>query len=103
MPRGEAARPPTSPGPLPGVLEAVELARFVHVSFRRAERFEEIKSPSWARRVAARYVRGAVVRVGKLKSGAWRVQAVLVPRDFSRDLQDHVDAAWRIMARIETH
>jgi len=90
------------PGPLPPVLEVAELGRYWHVTFRKSSRFAELKVPSWAAAPAARYCKGAKVRTGRLtSSGAWVVQAVLIPVAFSRSTADVADVAWRIMARIE--
>lgn len=52
-----------------------------HVRFRQPSRFDRIRTPAWARRVARDESKGAVVRMGRTPAGNWLVQSViLTPR-----------------------
>lgn len=68
-------------------IERVDLEdRYYHVRFNDPDRFETIRTPDWAAKVAGSVSRGAEVRMGKEKdSDDWEVEAVLIEKGHSEE------------------
>lgn len=81
-------------------IEKVELEdRYYHIRFNDPDRFETIRTPDWAARVAGSVSSGAEIRMGKEKdSEDWEIEAVLIEKDHSE--QEAREQAKRIFKKI---
>ncbi|WP_254274428.1 hypothetical protein [Haloarcula marina] len=73
---------------------------YVHVRFRDPDQFDEIRTPGWAREVAASVVVGSEVRMGRNdRTGGWTIQRVQIPKA-DIDEQTAMKRAKRIVGKI---
>lgn len=95
---------------LPGPAKGVETTDSFHrVQYAREGRFEELRTPFWARRAAASVLGDDLDRDedlptvlrGLTADGEWRVVTVGIPRRRGRSRKDAVRAANRIVEEIE--
>jgi hypothetical protein len=74
---------------------------YVHVRFSDPDKFEQIRTPDWAQRVAESVSKGAEVRTGK-EAGAddWEIQSVLIDKHVRE--QKAKEQATKIVETIES-
>lgn len=74
---------------------------FYHIRYRQPSRFERIRTPDWASRVARSVSKGAEVRMGRTEAGNWFVQGVLIERAPGKSKNKAMSLAGRIRRKIE--
>lgn len=74
---------------------------FFHVRFRQPGRFDRIRTPDWAARVARSESKGAEVRMGRTDAANWFVQSVLVKTGAGKTHADARRLARRIQKEID--
>ncbi|MFC4245782.1 hypothetical protein ACFOZ7_01980 [Natribaculum luteum] len=75
--------------------------QYHHVRFRAPDRFDEIRTPDWAKNAAESVSEGSEVRTGKVKDGDdWEVESVLIPKEVDED-EARSDAK-QIVEKIES-
>ncbi len=75
--------------------------QYHHVRFRDPDRFDEIRTPDWAKNAAESVREGSEVRTGKVKDGDdWEVESVLIPKEVDED-EARSDAK-QIVEKIES-
>lgn len=85
----------------PKIKKVTREGSYYHVRFRQPWRFEKIRTPDWAARVARSESKGAEVRMGKTEADNWLVQSVLLKPKGIRDKNHAKSIAARIRKEIE--
>lgn len=74
---------------------------YYHVRYRDPDDFDEIRTPDWAENPAGSVVEGAEVRTGDTKGDDdWTVQSALIPTAGAASEDEAVDAANRIVEKL---
>ncbi|ADJ14789.1 hypothetical protein [Halalkalicoccus jeotgali] len=74
---------------------------YVHVRFRDPDRYEEIRTPDWAKEPAESVSEGSEVRTGKIEgSDDWEVTSVLIEKHVGEEKAK--EQAREIVAKIES-
>jgi hypothetical protein len=83
-------------------IELVETdEEYVHVRFRDPDRYEEIRTPDWAKKPAESVSEGSEVRTGKIEgSDDWEVTSVLIEKHVGEEKAR--EQAREIVAKIES-
>ncbi|KYH26587.1 hypothetical protein HAPAU_16860 [Halalkalicoccus paucihalophilus] len=83
-------------------IELVETdEEYVHVRFRDPDRYEEIRTPDWAKEPAESVSEGSEVRTGKIEgSDDWEVTSVLIEKHVGEEKAR--EQAREIVAKIES-
>lgn len=89
------------PAPRPGLIQRTDY--YYHVGVRPTETFTALRTTQASADQATVVVcPGADVREGRLGSGAWVVESVLVPLDAARDGREAEALVRRLVDRIES-
>lgn len=74
---------------------------YVHVRFRDPDRYDEIRTPDWAKEPAESVSEGSEVRTGKVEgSDDWEVTSVLIEKHVGEEKAE--EQAREIVAKIES-
>lgn len=66
----------------PKPIKSKEKGDYTHFRFEEPDKFDKIRVPDWAEKVADSVVDGAKVKMGRLEdSGDWVPQSVMIPKD----------------------
>lgn len=71
-----------------------------HVRYRDPDRFDTIRTPSWASRIADSVSKGAKVRMGKTSADNWFIQSILIAPEGVEDKNHAMSLAGRIRREI---
>lgn len=74
---------------------------YFHVRYRQPGRFDRIRTPAWASRVANSVSKNAKVRMGETSADNWFIQSVLIEKPGIRDKNHAKSLASRIRKKIE--
>lgn len=88
-----------------GATSAVEMVEtedeYVHVRFRDPDRYDEIRTPDWAKNPAESVSAGSEVRTGKLEDeDDWEVTSVLIEEHVGEEKAE--EQAREIVEKIES-
>ncbi len=73
---------------------------YIHVRFRDPDRYDEIRTPDWARKPAESVSEGSEVRTGRKKgSDDWEVTSVLIEKHVGEEKAE--EQAREIVEKIE--
>ena len=83
-------------------VEAVETEdEYIHVRFRDPDRYDEIRTPDWAKEPAESVSEGSEVRTGKKEgSDDWEVTSVLIQKNVGEEKAE--EQAREIVEKIES-
>lgn len=88
--------------PEPRVEHVQTTEYYYHVRVRPVEAFTELRTPVEAAETAWETIgEGCDVREGRLPSGEWRVESVLVPLRSAEDEGEAEELTRRLVARLE--
>jgi hypothetical protein len=74
---------------------------YIHVRFRDPDRYDEIRTPDWARKPAESVSEGSEVRTGKKEgSDDWEVTSVLIEKPVGEEKAE--EQAREIVEKIES-
>ncbi|SEW16102.1 hypothetical protein [Natrinema salifodinae] len=74
---------------------------YIHVRFRDPDRYDEIRTPDWAKQPAESVSEGSEVRTGKVEGeDDWEVTSVLIEKHVGEDKAR--DQAREIVEKIES-
>ena len=82
--------------------ELVEIEdEYIHVRFRDPDRYDEIRTPDWAKKPAESVSEGTEVRTGRLEgSDDWEITSVLVKKSVGEEKAE--EQAREIVEKIES-
>jgi len=85
---------------IPKLKQIDEGDEYYHVRFRQPYRFDKVRIPNWAERVAQSISKDSKVKMGRTKAGNWFPQTVMIARPY-RNKSDARRLSRKIMKKLE--